>query len=176
LATPATGGSGERLPALRRAPGLAWRTLELARSELAITATLFLFAAGLWAFVNLADEVSEGETAGFDRAVTLYLRNPADLSDPLGPPWFEGVMRDVTALGSQFVLAFVTLSVIGFLVLVRKRAAALLVFVSVAGGALLGDGLKLLTSGRVRTSSRMGSRCSPPAFRATTPCFLRSPT
>jgi undecaprenyl-diphosphatase len=36
-----------------------------------------------------------------------------------------------------------TLSVVGYLLLVGKRGAALLVFVSVAGGALLGDLLKL---------------------------------
>ena len=52
-------------------------------------------------------------------------------------------MRDITALGGHFVLTFVTLAVIGYLLLAGKRGAALLVFVSVAGGALLGDLLKL---------------------------------
>ncbi len=130
-------------PLIRRAPALARRTLALARAELAIVATLFVAAGGLWAFVGIADEVGENETQAFDRALMLALRNPLDLADPIGPPWLEGVMRDVTALGSQFVLVFVTLSVVGFLLLLRKRAAAVLVFASVTGGAILGDLLKL---------------------------------
>lgn len=131
-------------PYLReRGPALAWRTLELARTELAFLATICVMGAGLWVFLTLAGEVREGETAAFDKAVMLALRNADDLSDPIGPLWLEGVMRDVTALGSQLVLALMTLSVVGYLLLVGKRGAALLVFVSVAGGALLGDLLKL---------------------------------
>jgi undecaprenyl-diphosphatase len=101
-------------------------------------------AGGLWGFVSLADEVREGESQAFDRAILLALRNPADLSDPIGPRAFEEMMRDVTALGSSFVLTFVTLAVIGLLLLARKRGASLLVFASVAGGALLGSALKRL--------------------------------
>jgi undecaprenyl-diphosphatase len=138
--------------ALRRAvasvsaelPSLAWRTFDLARTELALLATMFVLAGGLWGFISLAEEVNEGETQAFDRAVILALRNPADLSDPLGPRWFEEMVRDVTALGSNVVLAFVTVAVIGFLALARKRGAALLVLVSVLGGSLLGDILKLV--------------------------------
>lgn len=125
------------------------RTSQLARAELAMLATIFVLAGGIWAFLGLAEEVGEGDTEQFDRAIVLALRNAADLSDPIGPRWFEEMVRDVTALGSMFVLTFVTAAVIGFLLLVRKYGAALLVFVSVAGGSLLGDLLKLLF-GRAR--------------------------
>ena len=128
----------------RHGTALASRTLELARAELAMLATILVGAGGIWGFVLLADEVGEGETETFDRSIVLALRDPADLSDPIGPRWFEEVVRDVTALGSMFVLTLVTVAVIGFLLLVRKYGAALLVFVSVVGGALLGDLLKLL--------------------------------
>jgi undecaprenyl-diphosphatase len=132
------------LPDLRRRGGaLAWRTFELARAEIAILATICVLAGGLWAFINLADEVSEGETEGFDRAVLLAFRNPADAADPVGPPWFEEMVRDVTALGSNFVLTLVTLSVIGYLLLAKKHGAALLVLVSVGGGTILGTLLKI---------------------------------
>lgn len=128
----------------RHGTALASRTVELARAELAMLATILIGAGGAWAFLFLADEVGEGDTEAFDRAVVLALRNPADLSDPIGPRWFEEMVRDVTALGSMFVLSLVTVAVIGFLLLTRKRGAALLVFVSVVGGALLGDLLKVL--------------------------------
>jgi undecaprenyl-diphosphatase len=133
------------MPSLtRRGQDLFIRTAQLARAELAMLATIFVGAGGIWTFLTLADEVSEGETEHFDRAIVVAMRNPADLSDPLGPRWFEEMVRDVTALGSMFVLAFITAAVIGFLLLIRKHGAALLVLVSVVGGSLLGDLLKLI--------------------------------
>ncbi len=133
------------LPSLQHdGAALARRTFELAKAELALLAAILVLAGGLWGFISLADDAWEGETEGFDRALVLALRNPADLSDPLGPRWFEEMVRDVTALGSTFVLAFMTLSVIGFLLLVQKRGAALLVFAAVMGGSLIGDALKLI--------------------------------
>ena len=143
----ARSGVGARLrgvvPALgRHGFALASWTFRRARAELAILATICAVAGGIWAFVAIADEVSEGETEAFDRAVLIALRNPADLSDPLGPPWFEEAVRDVTALGGNIVLATMTFAVIGFLLLIRNRGAALLVLVSVAGGMLIGYLLK----------------------------------
>ena len=121
---------------------LASRTFALARAELAVLAAICAVAGGIWAFVAIAEEVGEGETEAFDRAVLVALRNPADLADPLGPLWFEEAVRDVTALGGTIVLAFMTLAVTGFLLLVRNRGAALLVFASVTGGTLIGYLLK----------------------------------
>lgn len=135
---------GASMPFLRR-NGLAFagRTLALARAEFALLATIFIIAGGVWAFVGLAEEIREGDTDSFDRAVLTAFRNPADLSDPIGPAWLEEGVRDATALGGNFVLTLVAAAVIGFLLLTRKRGAALLVFASVAGGALLGTTLKL---------------------------------
>ena len=46
---------------------------------------LVIAAAGaLWAFFNIASEVSEGETSAFDKKLLLALRNPADPTDPIG--------------------------------------------------------------------------------------------
>jgi undecaprenyl-diphosphatase len=108
----------------------------LGKHELGVLATVFLFAAALLAFIWLAEEVGEGDTGAFDRAVMLALRNPADPADPIGPSWVEAAARDMTSLGSVTVLALVSLVVIGFLGIVGKRSAALLVLVSVGGGRL----------------------------------------
>ena len=96
-----------------------------------------------WAFVSLASEVFEGETTGLDRTLLLALRNAADLSDPLGPRWFEEVARDFTGLGGNAILTFITVSVIVFLMMNAKRGAAILVAASVGGGTLLSTLLKL---------------------------------
>jgi undecaprenyl-diphosphatase len=123
----------------------AWRTL-LARAlhvEKEILFTIVLAAGGLLLFVELAGDVLEGDTRGFDEMILLAFRNPADPSDPLGPGWVEEMMRDITALGSTVVLAFVSLGVAGFLHMTGKRGAALLVLASVLGGSLLSSGLKI---------------------------------
>jgi undecaprenyl-diphosphatase len=112
------------------------RWIALARQELVPLILLVLIAGGVWGFVELADEVSEGETRALDRAVLLALREPADLSDPLGPTWLEEAVLDWTALGGFAVLALLTLAICGFLVLDGKEHAALLVLASVAGGLL----------------------------------------
>lgn len=101
-----------------------------------------LVAAALFAFIAIADAVFDGETQGFDRALMLALRDPADLATPIGPRWLREVARDVTALGGTFVLTFATLATAGFLVLSRRRAAALLVLVAVGGGTLISTLLK----------------------------------
>jgi undecaprenyl-diphosphatase len=53
------------------------------------------------------------------------------------------IMRDITALGGTAVLALLSLSVIGYLALLRRYDLALLVIVSVGGAMLLNFLLKL---------------------------------
>ncbi len=122
----------------RMARFLAWR-----RSEPRTLELMVLFGALLYAFVQIASEVIEGDTRHYDEALLRFLRNPADLNDPLGPWWVELMFRDLTALGGTSVLALLTTFAIGYLFLIGKRANALLVVVAVVGGALLSHFLKL---------------------------------
>jgi undecaprenyl-diphosphatase len=128
-----------------RAAGTVWRASvgRWAQREFAVLAALALAAAALWGFMELADEVLEGETHAFDERILLALRSAGDRSDPLGPGWLEELMRDVTGLGGTGVLTFITLAVAGFLALDRKSHAALFVVAAVAGGMLLSTLLKL---------------------------------
>ncbi len=105
-------------------------------------AAMLAVAAGLFAFAELAEAVVEGDTRAFDEFLLLGLRSAADPSDPLGPRWLEEMMRDFTALGGTGVLSAVTLAVVGFLSLTRKRHAAATVAVAVLGGLLLSQALK----------------------------------
>jgi undecaprenyl-diphosphatase len=106
-------------------------------------AGLLAIAVALLAFFGLAGEVLEGETLGFDRLILLALRSPIEPYDPIGPRWLGEVARDVTGLGGIPVLSGVTLAVVGYLTLARKRAAALLVLGAVGGGVALSTLLKL---------------------------------
>lgn len=111
-------------------------------AERSLLALMVLFASALWAFSEVADAMMEGEIHEFDRRLLLAFRDSADLSDPLGPVWFEEVMRDFTALGGTAVLTWLTLGVIGYLLLARKGSVALMVVFAVGGGIALSHLLK----------------------------------
>ncbi|WP_243369338.1 phosphatase PAP2 family protein [Microvirga solisilvae] len=96
-----------------------------------------------WAFIAIADEVIEGETHALDSAILLSLRNPQDIANPLGPSWLEEAARDFTGLGGYAILTMLTAATVIYLLMAGKRAAALLVLVSIVGGALLSTGLKM---------------------------------
>lgn len=90
----------------------------------------------LFGFLELADEVSEGDLKHFDEAVLLSLRNPADVTDPKGPRWIEEMMRDFTALGGMAISTLVTLAVVIYLFLVKKPSMAIFVALAITGGIL----------------------------------------
>src|SRR5688500_5659910 len=93
------------------------RILRHGRNHLHAVFWLATLLGGTWVFVELADEVTEGETRQLDENILLALRNPGDLSDPIGPGWVEEMGRDFTALGGTAVLTFITLATIGYLLL-----------------------------------------------------------
>ena len=101
-------------------------------------------AAILFAFLKLASEVSEGDTAAFDRWLLQALRSPADPGVPIGPYWLKNAMVDVTALGGTTVLTAFTVIAVGYLAAARKIATAGFLAGAVIGGALMGKLLKLL--------------------------------
>jgi undecaprenyl-diphosphatase len=103
---------------------------------------LVLLAGGIWIFAALAGEVTEGDTGTFDRTILLAMRNPQNLSDPVGPRWFEEMERDFTALGGVAVLTMLTAIVSGFLFLDGKNRAAVFLLIAVFGGFLWATGLK----------------------------------
>lgn len=105
--------------------------------------TLLMIGGALLLFAELVDKVAEGETRAFDEALLLALRDPINLSEPVGPAWLQIMFRDITSLGGYAVVTLITLAVIGYLLMAGKRGAALLVLASVGGGAVLSSLLKL---------------------------------
>jgi undecaprenyl-diphosphatase len=108
------------------------------------TLIAFLFVSGMaFAFARIADEMAEGETRGFDTAILLALRQSGDHARPIGPWWLEAAMIDITSLGGWTVLTLITTVVIVYLLITKRLEAALLMFGSVVGGAVLSTGLKI---------------------------------
>lgn len=99
-------------------------------------AMVAIVVGGSWGFIELLDEVQEGDTQRIDE---WAIRNIAGWE---GPRWVEEVGRDITALGGIFVLSLVTVLVVIYLLLERKYHAVLLVMVATVGGMLLSTGLK----------------------------------
>jgi len=111
-------------------PAGIWRFVK--RFEARVLIGLALTTGALWAFLNIADEMTEGETAAIDRHLILLLREPGDPNNPIGSRNVEEAVRDVTALGGTTLVTMITLvSVLAFL-FHKKRAHAL-----VMAGAVL---------------------------------------
>jgi undecaprenyl-diphosphatase len=113
------------------------------QQEPIVLLALLLVVTGTWAFIELAEEVLEGETQPLDVWVVQGLRNPQDLALPLGPQWLAEVGRDVTALGSNTVLILLVAAVAGFLSLQGQQKTMWLVLLAVCSGAVLSHLLKL---------------------------------
>ncbi|MDJ1157569.1 phosphatase PAP2 family protein [Chelatococcus sp. SYSU_G07232] len=106
-----------------------------------LLALFALGSAGL--FGILASDVLRGERQGWDEAILLALRRPDAERSLIGPPWLHEAARDITGLGSTPVLVLAVLVASGYFLVIRQRSAALLLLVSVAGGALLGTLMKM---------------------------------
>lgn len=113
------------------------------RLEAAALATVLVLGGGILGFVSLADRVTGGATETFDQAILLAMRSASDSTDPIGPAWIEGMVRDFTALGSLAVLLLITVLAALYLVLRGKERAALFVIVAIVGAWGLSSLLKM---------------------------------
>ncbi|HEY4200356.1 MAG TPA: phosphatase PAP2 family protein [Devosiaceae bacterium] len=115
-----------------------WRT----GFDTALVCSLALVAVLTGVFLALADEVMEGDTHAFDQGILLAFRTPGHPEQPLGPLWFQEMARDVTSLGSFAVLGIIFIGTVGYLLLARRRWAAIVTGISVLGGTVISQVLK----------------------------------
>jgi undecaprenyl-diphosphatase len=87
------------------------------------------------AFVELADEVVEGESRAFDRAVLLWIHSTF-------PGWLDGPMRIVTALGYYWAVMPLLAAVVALFYRRGWRLSIVLLLVSTAGSVVLTTVLK----------------------------------
>lgn len=114
----------------------------LTYGEPLILVPLLLVIGGVWAFVELADEVREGDTRTIDEWAIMALRRPGQPESPVGPVWLHEAARDVTALGGVSVIAIMVVVVAGFLVMRRKFHMLWLLLTAVVGGVVISQSLK----------------------------------
>lgn len=112
-------------------------------AEAPLLATLAVVSGLILAFLQIADEMIEGEMEAFDNVILMAFRDPANPDSLIGPTWVHEMVRDITALGSFSLLGLIVAGVCVYLVLARKRSAALFVLISVLGGTILSTVLKM---------------------------------
>jgi undecaprenyl-diphosphatase len=110
--------------------------------ELVSLVCVLVACLSIWAFIELADEVEEGETREQEERIMLALRNPANLAEPAGPFWLTEMARDVSALGGATVIILMSLCVSGYLLLRGRWRRVVLLAVTIAGGHLISHALK----------------------------------
>jgi undecaprenyl-diphosphatase len=113
------------------------------RIEFPVLLAAITIAGGLFGFIELMELARATEPHAFDTAILLFFREAGNPAVPIGPAWFADAVRDLTSLGSASVLIFITAATVLYLVITGRAAAALFVFLSVAGGQLLSSLLKL---------------------------------
>lgn len=120
------------------APSLRARVRDWAKAtDLELIASLLLVALFAWAFIELSDQPGE-----VNRRILVALREPGDLSRGLGGPRVEGMVRDITSLGSGTLAILFAGSFIGWLLLTGRPGAALFVAIAMLGAWGLNELLK----------------------------------
>ncbi len=95
-----------------------------------------------WGFLQLAMVINAGETFEIDSTIMYALRSGVDLSDPIGPSWLEEIMRDSTALGSNWLLVLITFVVACYLMLIDRKRMAVFLMVAIISGIFVSFALK----------------------------------
>lgn len=116
-----------------------WRRAEWEEAFLVFGSVALIVA--LIVFVAVADEVRENEYLELENQIMRVFRT-GDPPHPIGPHWLAESARDITALGSVAVLSGVVALATGYLLLSRRRTAALFVVVASLGGLGLNAVLK----------------------------------
>lgn len=118
--------------------------IALARREIVPIAIFLGLALPILGFLNIADEVfeGEGEVAWFDEGLLRALRT-SDPADPIGPRWVEEWVVDLSALGGFAVLSLVTLFAVGYLLTLKRWGGALMLLAATIGGTVISEGLKV---------------------------------
>lgn len=113
------------------------------RLEFPVLVGGLVVVAALYALFELSEIARMTTPYGLDTRILLAFREPGDLANPIGSERIEGMVRDVTALGSTVLLTMLTAVVVLFLLVAGKWQLALFVLIAVGGGQIVSTLLKL---------------------------------
>jgi undecaprenyl-diphosphatase len=114
-----------------------WRT----HIDLVVVIALFGVTALVFGFVELADDVSEGEVT-FEHALIFALREASTPDDPVGRGWIQQMWLNITALGSVTIVLLFSTIVVGYLAMLGEWRTAGVVVGGIVGAMLTSTLLK----------------------------------
>ncbi len=94
--------------------------------------------------IFMSEAFRDANEQNLDERLFLSFRNPADITDPIGPHVFEELMRDITAFGGAAILGFLTIVLGLYLVFINRKRMATYLVLSISGGIALSLLLKEL--------------------------------
>lgn len=105
-------------------------------AERKLVVSVALTAAAGYAFIGIAEDTMEGETAKLDNAVLESLRSTTNTSQPIGPEWLLPAAQDISALGGVAVTTLLITTICGYFLLKKKLRMMLFLLASVIGGTV----------------------------------------
>lgn len=109
----------------------------LLEKEVKIFLLLLLIIIGVWGFIELAENINEDATHKTDNEILLSLREDGNLQNPKGPVWMKSFFRQITALGSGYILVLFSIIVALFLILKKKYFIVYMTIGAVLTGFIL---------------------------------------
>lgn len=128
---------------MKKLKSLSFKIYSFAREHPIFTLVFIACLGIIYIFFGLLDEVLEGDSRELDTQILLMMRNAENHHDPVGPLWFEDMMRDLTALGGTIILTLITLASATYLFIIRQRHKAWFLLISVGTGILVSNAMKL---------------------------------
>lgn len=93
-------------------------------------------------FLEVAEEMAEGDTHAIDTKLLMLLRDGNNPQNPLGAPWVAEAVRDVSGLGGIYILVFVVISAAIYLTMIKRGGQALYLLVTIGIGTAIANALK----------------------------------
>lgn len=101
------------------------------------------FCLGIAGFALIILLVLNDAVTDLERSMLLALRVANDLSDLIGPGWFEEAVAELTALGGFTIITLVTIFAVAILTMLGHGSAALYLAVVLGSATIVSNGLKL---------------------------------
>lgn len=113
----------------------------LVRKSLVIATLIATGLLAAWLVVGL---LTPGGLAAIDHRILAMLHNVYDPNDPIGPDWFDGVMRDLTALGSNVIIILITIAAASILAMTRRTGPAVLLVSAIISSFVINAVMKAI--------------------------------
>ena len=114
----------------------------LGNIELRILGAFCLLIISIFSFLEIADDVGEGDTHGIDTKILMMMRDGNDPQNAWGPHWFEEMVRDISGLGGIAILTLVTFGAAFYLLMKKQGGQAIYLLATIGMGTLLTNLLK----------------------------------